>query len=53
MDADAQEIRKRYLQIARSLHPDSCAAASDQEKLLANKLLSKLVNPAYEQLYQD
>ncbi|MEM9924044.1 MAG: DnaJ domain-containing protein [Cyanobacteria bacterium P01_D01_bin.50] len=53
VDADAQEIRKRYLQIARRLHPDSCAAVSDKEKLFASKLLSKLVNPAYEQLYQD
>jgi curved DNA-binding protein CbpA len=32
------------------LHPDSCAAASDQEKQIANELLSKLVNPAYEKL---
>lgn len=53
VDADAQEIRKRYLKIARRLHPDSCAAASDEEKRLASQLLSKLVNPAYEQLYQD
>ncbi len=53
VDANALEIRKRYLQIARRLHPDSCAAASDEEKLLANQLLSKLVNPAYEHLYQD
>lgn len=53
VDADASEIRKRYLQIARRLHPDSCAAASDEEKLLASQLLSKLVNPAYEHLYQD
>ncbi|MEO1377275.1 MAG: DnaJ domain-containing protein [Cyanobacteria bacterium J06635_10] len=53
VDADAQEIRKRYLQIARRLHPDSCVAASDKEKLFASKLLSKLVNPAYEQLHQD
>ncbi|MEA5593786.1 J domain-containing protein [Rivularia sp. UHCC 0363] len=53
LDADAPEIRKRYLQIARSLHPDSCAAVSDKEKHLASQLLSKLVNPAYEHLYQD
>jgi len=53
VDADAKEVRKRYLKIARRLHPDSCAAASDEEKRLANQLLSKLVNPAYENLYQD
>ncbi|MEM6400485.1 MAG: tetratricopeptide repeat protein [Cyanobacteria bacterium P01_D01_bin.116] len=53
VDADASQVRKRYLQVARRLHPDSCAAASDKEKQLANELLSKLVNPAYENLYQD
>jgi curved DNA-binding protein CbpA len=53
VDADASSIRKRYLQIARRLHPDSSAVANDEEKQLANQLLSKLVNPAYEHLYQD
>ncbi|MDY6900016.1 MAG: J domain-containing protein [Cyanobacteriota bacterium] len=53
VDADAKEVRKRYLTIARRLHPDSCAAASDEEKRLASQLLSKLVNPAYENLHQD
>ncbi len=53
LDADAGDIRKRYLQIARRLHPDSCAAANDEDKRLANQLLSKLVNPAYEHLFQD
>lgn len=52
VDADVKEVRKRYLKIARRLHPDSCKAASDTEKKLANQLLSKLVNPAYEQLSQ-
>ncbi|HLP87045.1 MAG TPA: J domain-containing protein [Nostocaceae cyanobacterium] len=50
VDADIKEIRKRYLKIARRLHPDSCVAASDEEKEIANQLLSKLVNPAYEKL---
>lgn len=53
VDADANEIRKRYLKIARRLHPDSCAKAGDEEKRLASELLSKLVNPAYEHLHQD
>lgn len=53
IDADVKEVRKRYLKIARKLHPDSCKAASDDEKKLANQLLSKLVNPAYEQLSQS
>ncbi len=53
VDADASEIRKRYLNIARRLHPDSCAKASDREKRLASELLSKLVNPAYEHLHHE
>src|SRR3712207_6925717 len=48
VDADVKEIRKRYLDIARRLHPDTCKAASDAEKQLAGELLSKLVNPAYK-----
>lgn len=53
IDADVKEIRKRYLKIARRLHPDSCASASAEEKQLASELLSKLVNPAYEKLSQE
>lgn len=53
VDADAKEIRKRYLKIARRLHPDSIASASDAEKKLASELLSKLVNPAYEKLFNE
>jgi curved DNA-binding protein CbpA len=53
VDADVKEIRKRYLKIARRLHPDSCASASAEEKQLASDLLSKLVNPAYEKLSQE
>ncbi len=53
VDADAHEIRKRYLKIARRLHPDSFVTGNDEEKLLACQLLSKLVNPAYKQLYQE
>ncbi len=48
LDADFKEIRKRYLQIARCLHPDTCKAASAADKQQASVLLSKLVNPAYE-----
>jgi curved DNA-binding protein CbpA len=50
ISAEIKEIRKRYLKIARRLHPDSCISASDVEKELANQLLSKMVNPAYEKL---
>ncbi|MEM7726845.1 MAG: J domain-containing protein [Cyanobacteria bacterium P01_A01_bin.45] len=53
IDADAKAIRKRYLKIARRLHPDSCATSDAAHKQLASDLLSKLVNPAYEKLSND
>lgn len=53
VEADAKQIRKRYLKIARKLHPDSLGAASDADKQQASELLSKMVNPAYEKLTQD
>ncbi|MDF5718959.1 MAG: J domain-containing protein [Rhizonema sp. PD37] len=53
VDADVKDIRKRYLKIARFLHPDSSVAASATEKQQKSELLSKLVNPAYETLSQE
>ena len=53
LDADAKQVRKRYLKIARKLHPDSLRAATDEQKQQASELLSKLVNPAYEKLSQE
>lgn len=53
LDADTTQIRKRYLKITRSLHPDGNKTQDQQEKKLASTILSKLVNPAYEQLYKD
>lgn len=53
IDADAKQIRKRYLKIARKLHPDSLATATETEKQQASELLSKMVNPAYEKLTQE
>lgn len=53
LDADAKAIRKRYLQIARKLHPDSMRSSTDEERQKANELLSKMVNPAYETLNQE
>ncbi|MFS0513187.1 tetratricopeptide repeat protein [Nostoc sp. UIC 10607] len=53
VDADVKEIRKRYLKIARRLHPDSSFTESAEQKQLGNELLSKLVNPAYEKLCGD
>ncbi|MEH2249364.1 J domain-containing protein [Nostoc sp.] len=53
VDADVKEIRKRYLKIARRLHPDSSFTETAAQKELGNELLSKLVNPAYEKLCGD
>ena len=53
LDADAKAIRKRYLKIARKLHPDSLRGSTDLERQKANELLSKMVNPAYEVLNQE
>ena len=49
LDAKPKDIRLRYLKIAQKLHPDKCR--SDEAKMkIAGQILSKLVNPAYEQL---
>ncbi|MEL6440368.1 MAG: DnaJ domain-containing protein [Cyanobacteria bacterium J06621_8] len=49
IDAEPKQIRLRYLKIAQQLHPDKCR--SDQaKKKQAGQILSKLVNPAYENL---
>lgn len=53
LEAEPKQVRKRYLKIARKLHPDSLSGASDTEKQQASELLSKMVNPAYEKLSQE
>ncbi|MGF1566558.1 MAG: DnaJ domain-containing protein [Nodosilinea sp.] len=53
LNADARAIRKRYLAIARKLHPDSVSAAGGASSQRASELLSKWVNPAYEILSQE
>ncbi len=51
--ANAKDIRLRYLKIAYVLHPDTCRANTEEEKKKASEILSKLVNPAYENLSKD
>ena len=53
VDVDLKEIRKRYLNIARRLHPDSCATENEVDRQRAAEYLSKMVNPAYEKLSQE
>ncbi|AFY75305.1 DnaJ-class molecular chaperone with C-terminal Zn finger domain [Synechococcus sp. PCC 7502] len=49
--ADAVTLRKRYLSIAKILHPD-IYGRPPLEKHLATQYLAKLVNPAYHVLNQ-
>ncbi|MCM1981478.1 J domain-containing protein [Lyngbya confervoides] len=51
LGADGKVIRKRYLKIARRLHPDSADLSINRDQ--ASMVLSRLVNPAYEFLSQD
>lgn len=53
IDAEFNDIRKRYMKIARRLHPDRCPFETDKEKELANELLSKLVSPAYDKFSKE
>ncbi len=50
LDAETKAIRKRYLKIARRLHPDVCQADNRE---LAQSVLSKLVNPAYSKFSNE
>lgn len=51
--ASPDQVRKQYLQITRILFPDIRQLDSQEEEQLADQLLSKLVNPAYEILFKD
>jgi len=49
LDANPKQIRLQYLKIAQKMHPDKCRSEPARAKM-AGQLLSKLINPAYEQL---
>ena len=53
LNADSRQVRQQYLKIAYILHPDTFRGKTEKAKQLATKILSKLVNPAYEQLSKD
>jgi curved DNA-binding protein CbpA len=52
LTAPAAHVRKRYLSIAKCLHPDVHGRTAE-DKLIATQYLSKLVNPAYDVLSQE
>lgn len=49
IDAEPNQIRGQYLKIAQQLHPDKCRSDAAKART-AEQILSRLVNPAYEQL---
>lgn len=53
LDAGPQDIRRRYMRVARALHPDTTSHLSEEDRQLAAQILSRLVNPAYEKLFDD
>lgn len=50
--ADASQVRKGYLLIAKKLHPD-VYGRSPEDKEQATRYLAKMVNPAYQVLSQE
>ena len=53
LDADFNDIRKRYMKIARRLHSDTCPFEEQADKDWANQFLSKVVNPAYNKFSKE
>ncbi len=50
VDADATGVRDRYKEIARLMHPDSANWQTVDEKMLATKIFSSVVNQSYGQI---
>lgn len=51
--ADERRILKRYRVVAKQLHPDALVEVPAELRQLADQVLPKLVNPAYQRLKQD
>lgn len=51
--ADERRILKRYRVVAKQLHPDALVDVPADLRQLADQVLPKLVNPAYQRLKQD
>jgi tetratricopeptide (TPR) repeat protein len=50
VDADATGVRDRYKEVARLMHPDSANWQTVNEKMLATKIFSSVVNQSYGQI---
>jgi curved DNA-binding protein CbpA len=53
VNAEFSQIRKRYMRLARQLHPDTCPFNDPAEKEQAKQLLAKLLSPAYNQFSKE
>ena len=53
LDAEFNDIRKRYMKIARRLHSDTCPFENPADKEWANQFLSKVINPAYNKFSKE
>lgn len=52
LTAEPEEIRGRFLNIAKILHPDTFTG-TEQEKLTATMLFARMISPAYQLLTND
>jgi curved DNA-binding protein CbpA len=52
VNADERQIIKRYHALAKQLHPDKYINSDNPDDELASLILSRLINPAYQQLKQ-
>ena len=52
LNADDRRILKRYRQVAKVLHPDVQASHSAEDSQIAEKLIARVINPAYQRLKQ-
>ncbi|NET69928.1 MAG: J domain-containing protein, partial [Sphaerospermopsis sp. SIO1G2] len=52
VNADDRQITKRYYVLAKQLHPDNFVINNQPDRELAEIILTRLVNPAYQQLKQ-
>jgi curved DNA-binding protein CbpA len=53
VNADDRQILKRYHTLAKLLHPDNLSNINNPDKELARIILTRLINPAYQELKQD
>ncbi|MBD2293508.1 DnaJ domain-containing protein [Anabaena sphaerica FACHB-251] len=53
VNADERQILKRYHALAKLLHPDNYINIDKPDKELAGVILTRLINPAYQELKQE